>query len=339
MKKDPNLDVLAFMRALAPSEEKAAELLTLREWNERYLDIYCNGIKATTKEAYMCNIKNHIDRVLGNQLVSKITAEDIQLFLNSLALGIGLEKPLSSKSIKNIHGILHKSLDIAEANGYIVSNPAQRTSLPKIIKHDMHALSVEETKRFLFAIKGNEKECLYITAIFTGMRAGELIGLTWDCVNFNESCITLYRQLVRIRDSSGKYHYCFSSLKSNRARRIFPPSIVLNLLSKLKDESRSDFVFVNARNSHHTHSSLNSSLKKVLVRAGITNFRFHDLRHTFATISIRSEVDTLTLKENMGHYSAAFTLDVYGHCDRKMKQEGAGKLDKFIADNFGSCIL
>lgn len=338
MEKDNQFDVLAFMRTLAPSETKLTEQFTLSEWNERWLGLYCNGIKATTKEAYTCNIKNHINRVLGNQNISALKNEDIQLFLNSLALGIVLKKPLSSKSIKNIHGILHKSLDVAEANGYIDSDPAQRTNLPKILKHDIHALSIEETKLFLIAVRGNEKEYLFKIALFTGMRAGEILGLTWDCVNFNEGFISLYRQLVRVKSDNGKYYYKFSSLKSNRARRLYPPIIVLNILKRLKEERSSDYVFSNSKNTHYTHSSLNSSLKKVVAKAGITNFRFHDLRHTYATLSIRSDVDTLTLKENMGHYSAAFTLDVYGHCDRKMKLEGAGKLDRFISDNFESCI-
>ncbi len=338
MEETKGFDVLAYMKNLAPSETKKNEELTLKEWNERWLNVYCNSIKPTTKEAYACNIQQHINRVLGNQLISKLKNEDIQLFLNSLALGIGLRKPLSAKSIKNVHGILHKSLDVAEQNGYIDVNPAKRNDLPKVQNQELHALSVEEIKRFLVTIKGTGKENLFKVTLFTGMRAGEILGLTWDCINFDEGYINLYRQLVRIRDSNGKYIYKFSSLKNNRTRRIYPPMLVLNILNRLKENKTCDFVFSNKANTHYTHSSINSSLKRVISKMGISDFRFHDLRHTYATLSIRCDVDTMTLKENMGHYSTAFTLDVYGHCDVGFKLSSAEKIDEFIANNFESVI-
>lgn len=121
-----NFDVLEYMRSLTPLKEKKDEVVNLAEWNDKWLNIYCKSIKQTTKEAYISNIKNHINRVLGNMKLSDISREDVQLFLNSLQLGIGLEKPLTPKSIKNIHGILHKSLDAAADNGYIIANPAKR---------------------------------------------------------------------------------------------------------------------------------------------------------------------------------------------------------------------
>lgn len=334
-----NFDVLEYMRSLAPSEEKKIEVITLTEWNERWLNIYCKSIKQTTKEAYICNIRNHINRVLGHKKLGDISREDVQLFLNSLQLGVGLKKPLSSKSIKNIHGILHKSFDAAVDNGYILANPAKKNDLPKIGKSDIHALSVEEIKKFLIAIKGSRMEYLFKITLFTGMRAGEIIGLTWDCINFEEGYISLYRQLVRIRNpKTDNYYYTFSSLKNGRSRRLYPPMFVMNMLYKMKEKRTNDFVFCNAENNHFTHSSLYNSLKRITKKIGITDFRFHDLRHTYATISIRSDVDTMTLKENMGHHSAAFTLDVYGHCDKRMKLEGTSKIDRFITENFDSYI-
>ena len=333
------MNVLEYMRSLAPSEEKITEVLSLREWNERWLTVYCKRIKPTTKEAYTSLINNHINRVLGDMMLNEITREDVQLFLNSLSLGVGLKKPLSPKSIKNLHGILHKSLDTAVENGYIIANPAKKNDLPKIYKSDIHALSVEEIKQFLTAIKGSEMEKLFKVTLFTGMRAGEAIGLTWDCINFEEGYINLHRQLVRIRNpKTGRYYYTFSSLKSGRSRRLYPAMIVMNMLYKMHEFKTSDFVFCNANNDHFTHSAINKELKKVIKAMGITNFRFHDLRHTYATLSIRSDVDTMTLKENMGHFSAAFTLDVYGHCDKRLKLAGTQKLDRFIADNFNEYI-
>lgn len=334
-----NFDVLEYMRSLTPSEPKEIQKFTLREWNERWLNIYCKAIKTTTKEAYISYTENHINRVLGDIELCKLSREDVQLFLNSLSLGIGLEKALSPKSIKNIHGILHKSLDVAVDNGYILANPAKKNDLPKIKKSEVHALSVEEIKKFLIAIKGCQMEYLFKITLFTGMRAGEIMGLTWDCINFEEGYISLYRQLVRIKNpKSDNYYYTFSSLKNGRSRRLYPPMFVMNMLYKMKEKKTSDFVFCNSENNHFTHSAIYNSLKRITKKIGITDFRFHDLRHTYATISIRSDVDTMTLKENMGHHSAAFTLDVYGHCDRRMKLEGTSKIDRFITDNFNDYI-
>lgn len=331
-------DVLAYMRSLTPTEKRDNTPLTLREWNERWLTIYCKRIKQTTKEAYICYVNRHINRVLGDLLLGDIQREDIQLFVNSLALGVGLKKPLSSKTIKNVHGILHKSLDVAVENGYLSANPAKKNDLPKITKPNIHAFSIEEIKKFLMAVKGSDKEKLFKLTLFTGLRAGEVIGLTWDCINFEEGYISVYRQLVRVKGKNGKYFYKFSSLKSGRARRLYPATYVLNMLYKMKDDKKSEFVFCNSENTHFTHSSLHCSLKKIADKMGITDFRFHDLRHTYATLSIRSDIDTMTLKENMGHFSAAFTLDVYGHCDKQMKIAGSEKMDKFISDNFNHYI-
>lgn len=198
-------DVLAYMRSLTPTEKRDNNSLTLKEWNERWITIYCKRIKQTTKEAYICYVNKHINRVLGDLYINEITREDIQLFVNSMSLGIGLKKPLSSKSIKNVHGILHKSLDVAVENGYLETNPAKRNDLPKISKPNIHALSIEEIKKFLIAVKGSEKENLFKLTLFTGLRAGEVIGLTWDCINFEEGYISVYRQLVRVKDDNGKY--------------------------------------------------------------------------------------------------------------------------------------
>ncbi len=206
-----NFDVLEYMRSLTPLKEKKDEVVNLAEWNDKWLNIYCKSIKQTTKEAYISNIKNHINRVLGNMKLSDISREDVQLFLNSLQLGIGLEKPLTPKSIKNIHGILHKSLDAAVDNGYIIANPAKKNDLPKIGKSDVHALSVEEIKKFLIAIKDSKMEYLFKITLFTGMRAGEIIGLTWDCINFEEGYISLYRQLVSRSLSRPYQHLLFVS--------------------------------------------------------------------------------------------------------------------------------
>ena len=160
-------DVLAYMRSLTPTEKRDNTPLTLREWNERWLTIYCKRIKQTTKEAYICYVNRHINRVLGDLLLGDIQREDIQLFVNSLALGVGLKKPLSSKTIKNVHGILHKSLDVAVENGYLSANPAKKNDLPKITKPNIHALSIEEIKKFLMAVKGSDKEKLFKLTLYS----------------------------------------------------------------------------------------------------------------------------------------------------------------------------
>ena len=192
-------DVLTYMRSITPKRIDNYSGFTVADWNDYWLSVFCKGIKETTLRSYESISENHIKPVLGEIKLTKLSNEDVQLFINSLQLGIGMDEPLSAKTIKNIHGTLHKCLEVAKNNRYIELNPADRIILPVREHFEMHSLTEEEINIFIKAIKGHEKEYIYLVAMLCGLREGEIIGLTWDCVNLEDGYLHLYRQLVRKR--------------------------------------------------------------------------------------------------------------------------------------------
>ena len=136
--------------------------------------------------------------------------------------------PLSPKTIKNIHGVLHKALQQAIAAGLIRFNPADACTLPRVERPELHPLDERETRAFLEAIRGHEFETLYTVTLFTGMREGEVLGLTWPCVDFAAGTILIKQQLQREKKPGGQYRLV--PLKNDKPRTITPAPSIMELL-------------------------------------------------------------------------------------------------------------
>ena len=193
-------------------------------------------------------------------------------------------------------------------------------------------------------MKGEEHEYLFLTDIFTGMRCGELIGLTWDCVDFEKGIIMIKRQIVQIRERHALYEW--GTLKNGKTRIIAPAPFVMDVLKKQKDRQQQmiteagslwkvenkfeNLVFTHKDGSHLSQPTVWKQFQKLLKKAGLEHHRVHDLRHTFAVNSLRAGDDIKTLQENMGHFSAAFTLDRYGHVTEEMRKASSKRMQAFI---------
>ena len=326
------LNVLEYMRSIAPAPKEGFRKSKLSDWTDYWLTQYCTNIKQSTLNSYDSAVKLHINRVLGDIDLKDLNADDVQLFINSLTMGIGLDACMSPKTVKNIHGVLHKCLAVAVHIKLIAENPAEMTALPRLEKSEIQPLDSKELTAFLRAIKGHSKEKLFNVAVFTGLRQAELIGLTWDCIHFDEGYIHVYRQLVKQKGKGGSF--VFTSLKNSKPRKIFPAETVMQMFREIKAENsfpKSQFVFTNESGNHYTHAAVYNSFKKIMKKIGYPDFTFHDLRHTYAMLSLKAGDDIKTLQENMGHHSAAFTLDVYGHCNDEMKRVSGGKMEQLIS--------
>lgn len=339
------VDVLSYMKTLRNPEvpKLCKDDITMSEWIDYWLTNFCGNLKVNTTVYYNSVAEQHIKRVLGHIILKEITSEEIQLFINSLSIGVGMEHALSPKSVKNIHGILHKCLDSAFQFGYIKCNPAKNIILPGIPHRHITVMSNEMLAEFLRRIKGHEKEILYITAVFTGMRESEIIGLTWDCIDFSDGSIHLYRQLVQDKNTK---KFIFTSLKNNRKRVIYPSEYIMEILRKHREDclkTEEGFVFVNKKSgTHYTIPSVYRTFKTIVGKMGYPDLRFHDLRHKFAVLSIQAGDDIKAIQSNLGHFSSAFTLDVYGHYTQEMQKISANKMTAYIKEEFpdvGSRVL
>ena len=324
-------DVLEYMRSISniPKHEPAAT--TLVEWCNHWLQTRANNIKESTRFSYENVIKNHIKRVFKDMMLSEVTTEDVQLFINSLIIGYQLPEPLKPKTIKNIHGVLHKALNVAVALNYITNNPAKEIVLPHIERKPPNPLTDSQLIKLLDRIKSHEKRDIYIFDLLTGLRESELIGLTVDCFNRDDRTLNVYRQLIY---NKRKHQYEFTSLKNSKSRVLTLTQQAYDILSKYCPDDdtfySNDIIFKNRENEHFTAAALYNSFKKVVKSIGLPKVTFHDLRHTHAVLSLKAGMDIKTLQYNMGHYSAAFTLDVYGHCLNEMQIHGAHQLTDFM---------
>ena len=251
------------------------------------------------------------------------------MFIMSLTDGMDLDDPLSPKTIRNIHGVLHRLLQDAFDMKIIDENPAKHTKLPKKKSPEIIPMNTNQVHAFLTAIIGHPLETFFKLALFTGMRKAELIGLTWDCFNFEEGSIRVYRQLSYERK---KRIYFFSSVKNGKPRTIYPAADVMEMMKRLYDaEPNNKYVFRGLTGGEHLSlSQVRTPFENIMDDLGMEEFRFHDLRHTFAVLCIKAGVDLKTLSETMGHYSVAFTLDTYAFALTDMKEESAKRMQDYL---------
>ena len=248
--------------------------------------------------------------------------------------------PLSAKSIKNIHGVLHKALKQSVLIGYLRTNPTEACILPRIIRKEMHPLEEDQVAVFLREVQGHPHEYLYKIALFTGLREGEVLGLGWEHIDFQAGTLTVKRQLRREQKKGGEYY--FSPPKNNKSRclTLAPSVIQLFRLQKLEQNSmrmeagdawqENGLVFSNQTGGYLSYRTVYDCFKRIVKKIGSPATRFHDLRHTYAVACIKSGDDIKTVQENLGHATAAFTLDVYGHVTKQMKQDSAARMEQFI---------
>lgn len=311
--------------------------LTFGQWVDIWLKDYTGSIKPLTLKSYKVAINNHIKPALGSIKLSALGTHSIQTFYNNLFKGSEETPGLSAKTIKNIHGVVHKSLQQAVKINYIRANPSNACDLPRVVKTKIKPLDENQISVFIKAIDGHQYENLFLVTLFTGMRQGEILGLTWDSVDLENGSIHIYQQLQRIDGL-----YSFVSLKNDKTRNITLPPFIIKLLQNHKSQQNqwrlmagtawdnSNLVFSNQLGGHLCHVTVSRNYKKIVTSIGLPDARFHDLRHSYAVAALQSGDDIKTVQENLGHHTASFTLDVYGHVSDRMKTDSANRMENFI---------
>lgn len=313
--------------------------ITVRQWLETWLAEYTGDVKESTRTSYRQHINNHIIPALGAVKLAALTPDQCQKFYNRLTR----EKGLSSKTVKNVHGVLHQAYKQAVKNGYVRSNPTEACTLPRITKAEIEPLDAPEIKRLLAALGDDVYSDVLRVDLFTGLREGEILGLQWSCVDFDRGTIKIEKQLTRPRIKGEVYR--FSTLKNDKPRTIQPAPFVMQILKRQRrrqaedrirvgalwdDCGFPDLVFTTETGKYLNYAIVLRHLKKALKAAGLPEKRFHDLRHTYAVTSLQAGDDVKTVQENLGHHSAAFTLDQYGHVTDTMRQTSAQHMEAFI---------
>ncbi len=318
----------------------APSKMTVGQWLDIWSRDYLGGVKPFTVLNYSQHIKNHIKPAMGTIKLEALNAHTIQSFYNGLGAERDGKPGLSPKTVKNIHGVLHKALQQAVKLGYLRFNPADACELPRMERKEIKPLDDEAMGAFISAVHGHRYEAIYLTMLFTGMRRGEACGLTWDCIDLERGTIRIDKQLQNVPGKSGEFRLV--STKNSKGRTITAAASVVKLLKRhraLQSETRlkagplwqdHGFVFCNEVGDHLSPSTVYHDYKRIVASIGLPAARLHDLRHSYAVASLRAGDDIKTVQGNLGHHAAAFTLDVYGHVTEEMRQASAARMENFI---------
>ena len=315
--------------------------LTVGSWLDIWLEEYVKiSVKPLTYHAYKTQCNNHMKPAFGAVKLSALNAPTIQKLYNNLHKGREGKPGLSAKTIRNLHGVLHSAMKQALELRYIKNNPSVACRPPDIIKKQIKPLEEAEISTFLKAIEGHKFETVYLVALFCGARQAEILGLTWDCVDFKNGTILISKQLIKDKNN-GQYY--LSTNKNDKSRRITAATYVMELMKKHRRAQMEmrfkagelwtnddNLCFTNELGAHLSHVTVYKNFKRLVASLGLPGARFHDLRHSYAVAALSSGDDVKTVQENLGHHTAAFTLDVYGHVSEKMKRDSAERMDAFI---------
>ena len=313
--------------------------MTLGEWLDRWMEDYgAATLRPNTLRSYEQFIRCYIKPYLGNKIVSRVTRMDIQKLYRKLKHeGRVHEHPeygheLSDTMVLRIHAMLHRCLKDAEAAHVIARNPTDGAVVPKASHKPKQILTKEQMDTFLAAVDRNEiwRDFFY-TELTTGLRRGEICGLMWQ--DFDEKAGTL--KILRSVNVPKAGELEIGETKTSQGRRTIrlPPSTVQRLKER-KQHAVSQWIFPEplAPEKPVRPSAAYYWMKRILREAGLPEIRFHDLRHTFATLSLESGMDVKTLSAMLGHVSAATTLDIYTHVTGDMQTEAAAKIDRGLGN-------
>jgi len=311
------------------------------EWFENVAKI---KVRPSSHQAYKGYIDNHIKPNIGNIPLEKLTTMDLQKFYRKLLTKGRVErieskeqpKGLSAKTVRNINQVISSAMDFAVAQKIISENPCKAVALPKIEHKEMQTIPAEQLQAFLQEAKATGVYEMYYIELATGLRRGELLGLKWQDIDWKNGIIKVRRQVARVNGEIVEAP--LKTKNSYRAVTISPQAIEVLKQQKAKTkELKEPYIFPSPNGGPISPDSVNNMLKRVLERAGIPKVRFHDLRHTFATIALQNGVYIKTVSGMLGHFSAGFTLDTYAHVTTSAQKEAAQTLGNILSLKIRLC--
>ena len=303
---------------------------------EEYLDIWLENIKGsirpTTWIRYEGLVRLYIKPYLGKIKLNDLKPFQIQHLLTNLR-----KQGQSPRQIEMIHATLRRAYVIAVRQGYTAMNPVKLVDPPSVPRKELNILDDNQARQFMVTAQESRHETLYYLAITTGIRMGELLGLKWAEVDWAKKEIFIQRQLQRIHGEG----YIFSTLKTRSSRRkIALGEEAMKRLSthrkKQGHQRRSDkwheqdLVFPSTIGTPMGPRNLLRDFKKMLKIAKLPDMRFHDLRHTAATMMLMNGIPIIVVSRRLGHSKPSVTLDIYGHYLPGMQVEAASLMDELV---------
>jgi integrase len=305
----------------------------LAEFFEVWLRDYVEaGVVPTTAASYRDTIRVHLAPALGQIPLTRLSPQAVQEYIADK-----LRQGLSTTTVRYHIAILHRALAHAIKWGLLAHNPVDRVDLPRKARREIHVWDWEQIRLFSAEAKRSSPYYrLYLTAITTGMRQGELLGLRWQDVDLVAGVASVQQTLYRLGKS-----LLVKEPKSNRSRRtVALAAILVEELQRIQQEQAARHQELgNAYQDHglvfcqqigkplHAHNIVQRDFRQVTKRAGVPRIRFHDLRHCHATLLLQQGVHPKVVQERLGHSSISMTLDTYSHVVPGLQERAVTELE------------
>lgn len=313
----------------------------LKDW---LYNVHLINKKPSTKERYDSIFRNYIeDSPIYNLKLKDLSSTDIQNYYKDL-----LYRGKSAATIKNLNKLIAPSIRYAYNNNRIIKDFSVAIVLPKDDEEikltkvsEVKPFSLQEQIQFLDTIKGHELELLFITALDTGLRQGELFALTWNDIDFKKGCISVNKSFKSVKNiDTGEYENIIQTPKTSKGIRIVPiPTHLIDKLTQYRLEQKTlklkmsnlyednRLVFCNQYGKYLDSSNVLKKFKKILKDSELKDRKFHDLRHTYATRLFELGENPKTVQDLLGHSNISITLDTYTHVLDSMKEKVASKIN------------
>jgi integrase len=290
-------------------------------------------VRPSTYVRYRELLTSHIIPAVGHLPLTKLSPQD----LTSLYLQLG--KRLAPRTVGHAHRALHRALRDALHWGLVHRNVCDAVSPPKVPRNEMHVLDPEQTRTLLAAATCDPLEAIYVLAVTAGLRQGELLALRWSDLDLDAGRLNVCRSVRRVsgqgsivgepKTKSGRRNVLLTPLAVAALRRHRTRQTEQRLRAVFWDDL--DLVFANEIGRYIGATNLRlRSFKPLLARAGLPAIRFHDLRHTAATLLLGQNVNVKVVSELMGHANIAITLDTYSHVLPTMQADAVGKMEALL---------
>lgn len=309
----------------------ADERLTVKAFLTRWLeDAAQPSLRGTTYASYKGVVNGHLIPAFGRIALVKLTAPDVLKYQKTK-----LVSGLSARTVTYHRAILRRALADAVKWELVYKNAAALASPPRAVRHEVSPFTPDEARTFLSKIPGNRLEALYVMAMGTGMRQGELLGLTWKSVNLDTGTATVKQQMQRV---NGKLTLVEPKTAQSR-RTVALPSIVVTALTAHRERQRFERKWAGSRWQEHglvftttigtplDSANVTHNFQKTLSDAKIRKQRFHDLRHCAATLMLTQGADLRTIMDVLGHSTITLTANTYAHLTDATRRVAADMMD------------
>jgi integrase len=308
--------------------------ITLTEYLFHWLDTHKVSLRDHTVHRYRQLINNHIVPNVGSVRLNELVLARIESFYASLiSAGVGI------RTIREIHAVLHKSLKKAVRYGYIQVNPAHGAALPRYKHAEMQILDESQVSQFLIAAHNSKHMALFHIAVVSGARQGELFGLKWSDLLWNSGILYIKRQVQQVPGQRWK----FTEPKTKSGRRtiklrestlrILRDHYEQQQIQKVKVGKRwqeNELIFPSTVGTPLNPSNLRLDFIRTLELGGLPRIRFHDLRHTAASLMLNHGIPVIVVSKILGHAKPSTTMDIYGHLIHDMQDEAARVMESLV---------